>query len=242
MSNAYAGPTLVFDYPLNAGTSIYGEGGYGVTSRSGFQIDGKTALQPAHYAAGLVGGGFAFHATANTDFMLGATYSPGRQSFQQPSTRLFTAGLRYHMRPLPAADVADNRDAGFLFPENVIRIGGSTNVFGYGLNDLFSKKIPIFWGGHVETKAGLTIDYQRNVFHTKKIFAFDLGVINRTTIDGLDTGARFTFQDFMGIGAYLRKDRRMNAEIGLKHFSNGNLFVTNASIKVPLTLTVGLTF
>jgi hypothetical protein len=288
VSNAYAGLTFVFDYPLNAGTSIYTEGGYGVTSRSGFEIDGKTALQPAHYAAGLIGGGFAFHAMQNTDVMLGATYSPGRKAFEQPSTRLFTAGLRYHMRPLPASEVAENRDSGFLFPENVIRIGGTTNVFGYGLNDLFSKKIPIFWGGHVETETGVTIDYQRNVFHTKKIFAFDLGasasawrsngvqdgfatlsayplfrfflariepadvyfcyslagptLINRTVIDGLETGARFTFQDFMGIGAYLRPDRRLNAEIGIKHFSNGNLFVTNASIKVPVTLTIGLTF
>jgi opacity protein-like surface antigen len=288
VSNAYAGLTFVYDHTLNENASIYGEAGWGVTSRSGFQIDGRTVLQPAHYAAGLIGGGLAFHATANTDFMFGATYSPGRKSFEQPSTRLFTAGLRYHMRPLPSVEVAENREAGFLFPENVIRIGASTNVVGYGLNDLFSKKIPIFWGGHVETKAGLTIDYQRNVFHTKKIFAFDLGasastwssniagesfntlsayplfrffmariepadiyfcyslagptLINRTTIDGLDTGARFTFQDFMGIGAYLRKDRRLNAEIGIKHFSNGNLFVTNASIKVPVTLTLGLTF
>jgi hypothetical protein len=190
--------------------------------------------------------------------------------------------------PRPAADVAEARDGGFFFPENVIRLGGTSNVFTYGLNDLFSKKIPIFWGGHVETKYGVTLDYQRNLFHTKKVFAFDLGasashwssngrsedfdtlsvyplfrffmariepadiyfayslagptVISRTVIDGLDTGARFTFQDFMGIGAYLGKERRVNAEIGIKHFSNGNLFTTNASIKVPLTIVVGLTF
>ena len=66
--------------------------------------------------------------------------------------------------------------------------------------------------------------------------------ISQTVIDGLETGAQFTFQDFIGIGAYLGTTRRMSAEIGIKHFSNGNLFTTNASIKVPLTFTVGLAF
>ena len=61
-------------------------------------------------------------------------------------------------------------------------------------------------------------------------------------IDGRDTGEHFTFQDFIGVGAFLGKTRRLNAEIGIKHYSNGNIFTTNASIKIPLTLTLGLTF
>jgi Lipid A 3-O-deacylase (PagL) len=288
VSNAYAGLTIAWDVPLTPTVSGYAEGGWGVTSRSGIEINGKTALQPAHYAAGLLGVGLAYHATPNADVVLGATYSPGRQSFNQPSTRLFTAGVRYYMRPLPAEEVKDNREAGFLFPTNIVRLGFTTNVLTYGVNDLFSQYIPIFWGGHVETKIGGTIDYERNVFHTKKRFAFDLGAsasywtsngneeifrtlsayplfrfflariepadvyfsyslagptfISRTTIDGLDTGERFTFQDFMGVGAFLGKTRRLNAELGIKHYSNGNLFTTNASIKVPLTLSLGLTF
>ena len=288
-SLAYAGLTLVEDFPLTRSVSGYVEGGYGVTSRSGIEINGSTALQTAHYAAGLLGGGFAFHATPNMDVMLGATYSPGRQSFNQPSTRLFTTGLRYQMRAIDAAEVKANADAGFLFPENVIRVGFSSNLFGgYGFNDFFSKTVPIFWGGNVETRHGFTVDYQRNVFHTKKVFAFDLGgsvatwttnangdvfrtmsvyplfrffvartepgdfyacyslagptAISPTLLDGRDTGAHFTFQDFMAVGAYLGKSRRLNAELGIKHYSNGNLFTTNASVKVPLTLTLGMTF
>ena len=46
----------------------------------------------------------------------------------------------------------------------------------------------------------------------------------------------------MGVGAFLGNPRRMNVEFGIKHFSNGNIFTSNASIKIPLTLTVGLTF
>jgi len=148
--------------------------------------------------------------------------------------------------------------------------------------------VPIFWGGNVETRRGFTLDYQRNVFHTKKLFAFDLGAsasywnsngnreifrtlsayplfriflararpadvyfgyslagptyVSRAVIDGRKTGERFTFQDFMGVGAFFGKTRRMNAEIGIKHYSNGNIFTRNASIKIPLTLTLGLAF
>jgi hypothetical protein len=285
---AYAGLTLVWETPLTARLSAYGEAGGGVTSRSGFEIDGTTALENAHYAAGLLGAGLAYHATRNADVIFGATYSPGRKSLNQPSTRLYTTGLRIHMRPLPQATVDENRRAGFAFPRSVVRLGYTTNVLTYGVNNFFSRRVPIFWGGNVETRRGFTLDYQRNVFHTRKVFAFDLGVsgsiwksnlkkegfltgsvyphfrffllrhqdadvyfsyslagptfISQTVLDGHDTGDRFTFQDFMGVGVYLGKTRRMNAEFGIKHYSNGNIFTRNASIKIPLTLTLGLTF
>ncbi len=159
VSTAYAGVTLVWEVPLNARVSAYGEAGGGITSRSGFEINGTTALQSAHYAAGLLGAGLAYHATPNIDVILGATYSPGRKSLSQPSTRLYTTGIRYHMRPLPAAQVEDSRRSEFAFPENVVRLGYTTNLLTYGLNNFFSRKIPIFWGGHVETRRGFTLDY-----------------------------------------------------------------------------------
>ena len=66
--------------------------------------------------------------------------------------------------------------------------------------------------------------------------------ISRSVIDNRDTGARFTFQDFMGIGTLLGRDHRFNAEVGIKHYSNGNLSTTNESVKVPLTFSIGYTF
>jgi len=189
---------------------------------------------------------------------------------------------------VPEATVEENRRAGFAFPENLVRLGYTSNVLSYGVNTFFSRTIPIFWGGNVDTRQGFTLDYERNVFHTKKKFAFDVGasasywksdgngdhfatlsvyplfryflartepadfyfsyslagptLMSDTVIDGKDTGERFTFQDFMGIGAFFGKTRRMNAEIGIKHYSNGNIFTRNASIKIPLTLTLGLAF
>jgi opacity protein-like surface antigen len=288
VSTAYAGLTLVADVPLNPHLSGYIEGGLGITSRSGIVINGVTALHSAHYAAGLVGAGLAYHATPTIDVIFGATYSPGRKSLTQPSTRLYTTGIRYNMRALSAATVEENRRSGFAFPENVVRLGYTSNVLSYGVNNFFSQTVPIFWGGNVETRQGYTLDYERNVFHTKKKFAFDLGasasywksdgngdhfatlsfyplfrfflartepadvyfsyslagptLMSDTVLDGRDTGERFTFQDFMGLGMFFGKDRRLNAELGIKHYSNGNIFTQNASIKIPLTLTLGLTF
>lgn len=288
VSNAYAGVALALNIPVTSKVSAYGEGGGGITSRSGAIINGKVALMSAHYTSGMLGAGLDIQTSRTLDLMLSATYLPGRDSFAQPSTRMYTAGLRYHMRPVPQATVEENRSGGYAFPVNLIRVGFTTNVFSYGMNNLFSRNIPIFWGGHVETRQGVTIDYQRNVFHTKKVFAFDLGAsgsiwrsdgnrdafgtisgypmfrfffvrsqpadlyfnyslagptfISQSMIDNQNTGARFTFQDFMGIGTLLGRDHRFNAEFGIKHYSNGNLFTSNASVKVPLTVSIGYTF
>jgi hypothetical protein len=54
-------------------------------------------------------------------------------------------------------------------------LGYSTNTFGYGVNNFVSKKVPIFWGGSVEVVHGLELRYQRNVYHTRKVFALDWG-------------------------------------------------------------------
>ena len=288
VSNAYAGLTLSWEQPISPTIGAYLEGGYGVTSRSGIFLDGKTALQPAHYASALVGGGLTWKWTPTIDVMLGATYSPGRQAFEQPSTRMYTLGARYNMRPIEGATVAAARDAGYLFPANVVRAGIATNLLGYGVNDVFSNWVVIFWGGHVETQQGLSLEYERNVFHTKKLFAFDIGAsasvwktneknqtfrtlsayplvrffllrndtadayfsysiagptyISEYQLDDLNTGAKFTFQDMMGVGAFLGASRRVNAEISIKHFSNGNLATSNAGIKIPLTFKVGWVF
>jgi hypothetical protein len=35
--------------------------------------------------------------------------------------------------------------------------------------------IPVFWGGDAEIKSGVTLNYQRNIFHTRNVFSFDWG-------------------------------------------------------------------
>ena len=66
--------------------------------------------------------------------------------------------------------------------------------------------------------------------------------ISKTIIDGRDTGRRFTFQDFMGAGAFAGKGRRVSLSVKINHYSNGNLFAENAGVKVPITFSIGYTF
>jgi opacity protein-like surface antigen len=95
VSNAYAGLTFVLDVPLNEKLSAYVEGGYGVTSRSGIVIDGKTARNGA-LRLGAGRRRLTYQMTKTVDFMLGATYSPGRQAFEQPSTRMHRGAALQH--------------------------------------------------------------------------------------------------------------------------------------------------
>jgi hypothetical protein len=288
VSTAFGGVTLSSSWPITSRFSLYGEGGWGVTSRAGLEIDGRTVLERAHFGGALLGGGVTYHATPTIDVLISATYLPGRQSQHEPAMRLFTTGFRYNMRKLPEAEADENRRAGVFFPANIARVGLTSGALGYGANTFFSSTVPIFWGGNVRTAHGVTFDFERNVFHTRKRFAFDLGVsastwtsrdaqqgfrtlsayplfrfmlwrtqpadlyasyslagpsyLSRTFIDGRDTGAHFTFQDFMAIGAFLGAARRVDVELGIKHFSNGNIFTPNAAIRVPLTFTVGWMF
>ena len=66
--------------------------------------------------------------------------------------------------------------------------------------------------------------------------------ISKTVVDGKELGRQFTFQDLMGTGAFLGANRRVNLELRIGHYSNGNLFPGNEGVKIPLTLSTGITF
>ncbi len=66
--------------------------------------------------------------------------------------------------------------------------------------------------------------------------------ISKVLLDNLDTGHHFTFQDFMSIGMFAGKKRRMNVGVKINHFSNGNIFTQNAGVTIPLTFAAGYAF
>jgi len=132
------------------------------------------------------------------------------------------------------------------------------------------------------------VNYQRNIFHARKVLAFDWGVgggwwqsrdkrdefftismypvlrfmawrtksfnlffeysvagptfISKTILDEKNTGQKFTFQDFMGMGVIAGKKRNTMAGIRIAHFSNGNIYPQNDGVKVPLTFSLGYVF
>jgi hypothetical protein len=166
--------TLKARAPVRSRWSAYGEGGLGFTSRTGFNVGETAAVSDAHYASVLLGGGAEYRLTPSWDLTGGVTFSPGRDEVRQPHTVFFSGGFRYTVRPLPAERVAANRAAGFTFPRQTIQVEYSSGT-GYGVNNFVSRKVPIFWGGHAKVDFGIAPHYERNVFHTRKVFGLDVG-------------------------------------------------------------------
>jgi len=166
--------TLTARLPVARRWSAYGEGGLGFTSRTGFSLGDTPAVADAHYASLLLGGGAEYRLTPSWDLTGGVTLSPGRDEVRQPRTLFLSGGFRYTVRPLPAERVDANRDASVVFPRHVIQVEYSSGT-GYGVNDFVSRKVPIFWGGHAKVDFGVAPHYERNIFHTRKVFALDVG-------------------------------------------------------------------
>jgi hypothetical protein len=166
--------TLKGRAPLRGRLSAYGEGGLGFTSRTGFSLGDVPVVADAHYASVLVGGGIEYRLSAAWDLTGGVTLSPGHAAVSQPRTLFSSGGFRYTMRPLPPDRVAANREAGYTFPRQVVQVEYSSGT-GYAVNDFVSRKVPIFWGGHAKVDFGVAPHYERNVFHTRKVFGLDVG-------------------------------------------------------------------
>jgi opacity protein-like surface antigen len=283
----FGGVTLKPQVPITPRVTVYGEAGIGITSRHGFEIGSTPVVRDANFGSAVLGGGLDYHVTPNWDLTAGVTYLGGSTADDQPRTVFSSAGFRYNMRPLPAEQVAANRDAGYWFPRQLVQLEYTTGV-GYGVNTFVSKKVPVFWGGNVKVDRGIAVHYDRNVFHTRKVFSFDIGTsasswrsrderqrfstlsfyplfrltllrrapadlyfqysvagptyISQRVLDGRNTGHRFTFQDFMGVGLFLGPERKVALGLKINHYSNGNIFTENAGVKVPLTLTAAYVF
>ena len=284
------GLTAVTQFPITKKISWYGEVGMSVITRRGFKINNNWVVRNANYISGFFETGARYHLNHKWDLDAGISFTPGQKKNKQPATSFISLGFKYTMRSIPVQKVEEKKKAGFLFPHNTIQVGYTTNALGYSVNNFAYKKSPVsfFWGGVAEVKSGVTLQYTRNIFHTRKIFSFDWGVgvsfwssrqagdqfftlsalpvlrftlihtrpadyffyysvagpayISKTIIDGIATGKHFTFQDLLGIGAYIGKKRKIVSEIRIGHFSNGNIFPENEGVKIPLTFCAGYCF
>ena len=170
----FGGVSVTARVPLTGRVSVYGEGGFGFTSRRGFTTDGKVAVPDAVYASVLLGAGVEYRVNRAWDLTSGVTYVPGQSRNDQGHTLVTTGGFRYTMRQLPADRVEATRRSGFVFPVNLVQVEYSTGV-GYGINRFVSRRVPIFWDGIVKVDRGVAVHYDRNVYHTKKVFALGFG-------------------------------------------------------------------
>ncbi|MEO7924318.1 MAG: acyloxyacyl hydrolase [Chitinophagaceae bacterium] len=171
-----AGLTFVGHLPIHKKVSLFAEGGLGIITRKGFEISNVAAVKSAVYATGLFGGGIQYHLNRKWELQLSSAWSPAHIKVKQPQTVFYSAGFNYHLRELSAERVERNIKAGYYFPKHFIQVSYITNAFQYGVNDLFSKTLPLFWGGAAHVRQGFSVNYQRNIFHARKVFALDWGV------------------------------------------------------------------
>jgi hypothetical protein len=284
-----AGLAMKSRFVIGPKFSGYSEGGLGIITRRGFSINGIKALKDANYASFLFGTGISYHLNPKWDLHINGNWSPSNKKVKQPSTVFISGGFSYTMRPLPQKIVERNSSGKYIFPHNLLQIGYTTNSLGYGVNKAVSKgPVPIFWGGDARVARGVSLHYQRNIFHARRVFSLDWGAsmsywrseeqqnnfftaslfpvlrftawrtkstdlyfnysvagptyISKTIIDNEDTGKKFTFQDFMGMGIFAGKKRNLNAELRIAHYSNGNIFPQNTGVMIPLTFNVGYAF
>jgi hypothetical protein len=173
------GLTLTSSLPLSKKVSLFAEAGLGLITRQGFN-DGnnpsKVVLKNSNYASLLLGGGIKFHCNDKWDVLLSTVYSPSNNSEKQPYTIFHSVGFNYLLNPLPSERIQEKMKSTAFFPHRMLQIGYSSNVFDYGVNDVFTNgPVPVFWAGMVYVKKGISITYQQNIYHTKKVFSLDWG-------------------------------------------------------------------
>ena len=277
-------PTL----PIGKRFNIYGEAGLSIITRNGFSDNqGNTVVADANFATCIFGVGAMYNVSRKIGTQIIANYSPSDTKHNQPYTSYLGAGIQYRFQPIDDEKIENAVKKERIFPKQWLQVGYTTNTAGYGVNN-FVAGLNIFWGGDSEVKRGTFITYQRNVFHSPKMFALDWGAnvsvlqtnkneedffalslfpvfrlnflytkpldayfyyivagptyISKTILDGNNTGKKFTFYDAMALGCFLGKQRSINAELRIAHYSNGNIFPANGGVKIPLTLNIGYSF
>ncbi len=172
------GLTLKPRLPLSDKFSIYGEAGLGIITRQGFKdADKNPVITDTSYPTVLLGLGLKYHLDNKWALQLCANYSPDNKDVKQPATSFLGTGFSYNFRPFTPEKLKKTAELGYIHPKQWLQIGFTSNLLGYGVNNAVSSKyLPIFWGGHAEVKKGITMNYQRNIFHGPKVFALDWGI------------------------------------------------------------------
>ena len=198
-----AGLTGKVRLPLTRTISVYGEGGLGIVTRKGFFIGQSRVVNDANYATLLYGGGLEYRVNDNWSLLTVVTAVPGRAADRQPRTVFFSGGFNYTVRRLPAGPAAPDSVDGPVWPRNVIQAGYITDALGYGANDFVSTgAVPVFWTGSVQVARGWSINYQRNVLHTRRFFALDWGG-GVSTWRSRKTGERFYTASVYPVGRFI---------------------------------------
>ena len=172
----YGTVTAQVRVPVARRVSVFGEGGLAITSRRGFELGDRAGRDECAISRRRFRGRRGVSAEPTLDLVVGTSVIPARSQDNNPATIFTSAGIRYNMRPVPPERVAEIVAAGYIFPRTIVQVGYATDAFGFSANRFFHETVPIFWGGDVKVKRSvMSLQWERNLFHTKKVFAVDFG-------------------------------------------------------------------
>lgn len=283
----YASLSMKYKHSLNKRLAMFAEGAYTIVTRNGYTGWYGTVIKNAKYSSVQIGGGLTYELDKKWGLSLSGIFTPQNKKEKQPHTSFISTGFSYHLQAYTKKQVEKTSKSSNFYPKQIIQLGFSSNAFGFGVNN-FLERVYLFWGGKVQVNHGLSVTYQRNIFHSSKVFSMDWGAnfsiwkselnnetfitlsvfpvlrftflrtrsadaylfysvagptfISHISIDGVNTGGHFTFQDNMGVGLFFGRQKKYNAEIRIGHYSNGNILPRNPGIKIPLTFNLGFTF
>ena len=66
--------------------------------------------------------------------------------------------------------------------------------------------------------------------------------LTRDNMDNVYLGGQFTFQDMLGFGVFLGKEKHFNLDCRIAHYSNGNTLPVNPGVEVPMIVSLGYAF
>jgi hypothetical protein len=83
---------------------------------------------------------------------------------------------------------------------------------------------------------------KRGPLHPYLELSIGLAYLNHTHLDDRNLGIHFSFQDRMGVGAFLGASEQWSFGVHAVHYSNAHLSSHNSGISVPLVLDLGYRF
>ncbi|MGC4037636.1 MAG: acyloxyacyl hydrolase [Chitinophagaceae bacterium] len=161
---------------LNENLRIYGEAGPALFTRLATLKQDSVILKGATYLTALAGAGVEYAVNKKWTLRAGMLYSPSNKKAKQPNTIFIAGGATFNVSPLPEAKVLRNSNSGYIFPHHQLLISYTNNFAGYGVNRFFGEgAVPVFWTGDIRISKGFAIQYQQNIYHSRKLFSLDWG-------------------------------------------------------------------
>lgn len=86
--------------------------------------------------------------------------------------------------------------------------------------------------------------YFKNYAYFRPYLDLSIGpsYLTKTRLSDRNLGMHFAFQDQIGFGAALGRDKKLIAGISVLHYSNGSMSKMNAGISVPVMLNISYRF